>query len=194
MVTDEVQTGWARSGRMFASEYFKEAGAAPDIMTTAKSIAGGLPESAVVARAEIMDGVTPGTIGGTYCGNAVACAAALKVIEVMQRDDYPGKALKIAEKCMKRFNEWKEKYPVIGDVRGTGAMMGVEFVTDKESKAPNADLVNAIVNEAVQNGLLLESAGTYGNVIRFLCPLCVTDAQLEAGLEIYENALKKCMK
>jgi len=194
MITDEVQSGWARSGRMFASEYYKEAGCAPDIMATAKSIAGGLPLSAVTASAEIMDAVTPGTIGGTYCGNAVACAAALKVVEIMQRDDYPGKALKISEKCTKRFNEWKEKYDVIGDVRGVGSMMGIEFVTDRASKAPNADLVNAIVAEAVQNGLLLESAGTYGNVIRFLCPLVVTDAQLEAGLDIYEKAIQKCIK
>ncbi|MBK5246043.1 MAG: aspartate aminotransferase family protein [Peptostreptococcaceae bacterium] len=190
MIIDEVQTGWARSGRMFASQYLAEAGCAPDILTTAKSIAGGLPLSAVTTSAEIMDKVTPGTIGGTYCGNPVACAAALKVVEIMERDDYPGKALKISEKCMKRFNEWKEKYEVIGDVRGIGAMMGVEFVMDKKSKTPNAAIVNGIVAEAVKHGLLLESAGTYGNVIRFLCPLCVTDAQLEAGLEIYEAALK----
>jgi 4-aminobutyrate aminotransferase/(S)-3-amino-2-methylpropionate transaminase len=194
MITDEVQTGFGRSGRMFASEYYKEAGCAPDIMTTAKSIAGGLPISAVTTRTEIMDGVTPGTIGGTYCGNPVACASALKVIEIMEREDYPAKARKIADKCMKKFNEWKEKYEVVGDVRGLGAMMGVEFVMDKASKKPNADIVNAIVNEAVQQGLLLESAGTYGNVIRFLCPLCVTDEQLDVGLEIYEKALIKCMK
>lgn len=192
MICDEVQTGFARSGRMFASQYFKEAGCAPDIMTSAKSIAGGLPISAVTASAEIMDKVIPGTIGGTYCGNPVSCASALKVIEVMEKEDYPGKALKIAEKCMKRFNEWKDKYEVVGDVRGTGAMMGVEFVTDKKSKNPNAQLVTDIINEAVKSGLLLESAGTYGNVIRFLCPLCVTDAQLDAGLEIYEKAIIAC--
>jgi 4-aminobutyrate aminotransferase/(S)-3-amino-2-methylpropionate transaminase len=194
MITDEVQTGFGRSGRMFASQYYLEAGCAPDIMTSAKSIAGGLPLSAVTARTEVIDAVTPGTIGGTYCGNPVACAAALKVIEVMEKEDYAGKALKIADKCMKRFNEWKEKYEVIGDLRGLGAMMGVEFVVDKASKKPNADLVNAIVAEAVQQGLLLESAGTYGNVIRFLCPLCVTDAQLEAGLDIYEKAIETCLK
>ncbi len=194
MITDEVQTGFGRTGRMFASEYYKEAGCAPDIMTSAKSIAGGLPISAVTARTEIIDAVTPGTIGGTYCGNPISCASALKVIEVMEKEDYPAKARKIADKCMKKFNEWKEKYEVIGDVRGLGAMMGVEFVMDKASKKPNADIVNAIVNEAVQHGLLLESAGTFGNVIRFLCPLCVTDAQLEAGLEIYEKAIEKCMK
>lgn len=194
MITDEVQTGFARSGRMFASEYYKEVGCAPDIMTSAKSIAGGIPISAVTARTEIMDAVTPGTIGGTYCGNPIACASALKVIEVMERDNLPGRALQIADKCMKRFNAWKEKYDVIGDVRGVGSMMGIEFVTDKASKNINADIVNAIVNEAVTQGLLLESAGTFGNVIRFLCPLVVTDAQLDAGLDIFEKAIEKCVK
>lgn len=194
MIVDEVQSGWARTGRMFASQYLAEAGCAPDIMTTAKSIAGGLPLSAVTTSAKIMDKVTPGTIGGTYCGNPVACASALKLIEVMEREEYPKKALRISEKCMARFNEWKDKYPVVGDVRGLGSMMGVEFVKDRVTKEPDADIVNAIVAEAVQNGLLLESAGTYGNVIRFLCPLCVTDAQLEAGLDIYEKAIVTCMK
>jgi len=194
MIVDEVQSGWARTGRMFASQYLAEAGCAPDIMTTAKSIAGGLPLSAVTTSAEIMDKVTPGTIGGTYCGNPVACASALKLIEIMEREEYPKKALRISEKCMARFNEWKDKYNVVGDVRGLGSMMGVEFVKDRVTKEPDADIVNGIVAEAVQNGLLLESAGTYGNVIRFLCPLCVTDAQLEAGLDIYEKAIVKCMK
>lgn len=191
MVTDEVQSGWARSGRMFASEYFKEAGCAPDIMTTAKSIAGGMPLSAVTASAEIMDAVTPGTIGGTYCGNPVSCASALKVAEIMEREDYPAKARAIADKCMAKFNEWKDKYEVVGDARGMGSMMGVEFVTDKKSKTPNAELVAKIVNTAAQKGLLMEAAGTYNNVIRFLCPLCVTDAQIDAGLEIYEAAIKE---
>ena len=194
MVCDEVQSGWARSGRMFVSDYYKDAGCAPDIIATAKSIAGGLPLSAVMASAEIMDGVTGGTIGGTYCGNAVATAAGSKLIDIMLRDDYPAKARAIGEKCMAKFNEWKEKYEIIGDVRGIGAMIGVEFVKDKTSKTPNADLVTAIVLEACNNGLLLEAAGTYNNVIRFLCPLCVTDAQLDAGLAIYEAAINKCMK
>jgi 4-aminobutyrate aminotransferase/(S)-3-amino-2-methylpropionate transaminase len=193
LIADEVQTGFARTGRMFATEYWKEAGAAPDIITLAKSIAGGMPLSAVVARTEIMDGVTPGTIGGTYCGNAVSCAAALAVIEEMEKEDYPAKARKIAEKVMARWNEWKEKYEVVGDVRGLGCMAGIEFVTDKKSKTPNAKIVNDIVDYAIQKGLLLENAGTYGNVIRFLTPLCITDEQLEAGLQIYEEAIKACM-
>jgi 4-aminobutyrate aminotransferase/(S)-3-amino-2-methylpropionate transaminase len=190
MITDEVQTGFARSGRMFASEYYKEAGCAPDIMTFAKSVAGGLPLSGIVASKEIMDKVPAGTIGGTYNGNALACASALKVLEIMQRDDYPGRALKIADICMKRFGEWNDKYDVIGDVRGTGAMMGIEFIKD-EHKTPNAELVGKIVQTAVRKGLILESAGTHGNVIRFLCPLCVTEEQLAAGLDIFEESIKE---
>lgn len=171
MVTDEVQTGWSRSGSLFVSDYYKEAGCAPDIMTTAKSIAGGLPLSAVVAKKEIMDAVPTGTIGGTYCGNPLACASALKVMEVMEKEDYPGKAKKIGAIAMDKFNEWKEKYEVIGDVRGIGSMIGVEFVKDKATKEANAEIVGKIVNYAVKKGLMLEAAGTYGNVIRFLCPL-----------------------
>lgn len=189
MICDEVQCGWARSGKMFASQYFEEAGAAPDIMTTAKSIGAGLPLSAVTARAEVMDAVTGGTIGGTFGANALSAASALKVVEVMQRDDYPAKAMHIAEVGMKRFNEWKDKYEVVGDVRGLGAMMGVEFVKSKATKEPNAELVGKIVQTAMNNGLLLEAAGTYNNVIRFLCPLCVTDEQMEAGLKIFEDAI-----
>lgn len=189
MICDEVQCGWARSGKMFASQYFADAGAAPDIMTTAKSIGAGLPLSAVTARAEVMDAVTGGTIGGTFGANALSAASALKVAEVMQRDDYPAKAMHIAEVGMKRFNEWKDKYEVVGDVRGLGAMMGVEFVKSKATKEPNAELVGKIVQTAMNNGLLLEAAGTYNNVIRFLCPLCVTDEQLEAGLKIFEDAI-----
>lgn len=189
MICDEVQCGWARSGKMFASQYFAEAGAAPDIMTTAKSIGAGLPLSAVTARAEVMDAVTGGTIGGTFGANALSAASALKVAEVMQRDDYPAKAMHIAEVGMKSFNEWKDKYEVVGDVRGLGAMMGVEFVKSKATKEPNAELVGKIVQTAMNNGLLLEAAGTYNNVIRFLCPLCVTDEQMEAGLKIFEDAI-----
>lgn len=193
MITDEVQTGWSRSGSLFVSDYYKEAGCAPDIMTTAKSIAGGLPLSAVVAKKEIMDAVPTGTIGGTYCGNPLACASALKVMEVMEKEDYPGKAKKIGAIAMDKFNEWKEKYEVIGDVRGIGSMIGVEFVKDKATKEANAEIVGKIVNYAVKKGLMLEAAGTYGNVIRFLCPLCVTDEQLKKGLEIYEEAIVSCM-
>ena len=194
MVVDEVQTGFSRSGRLFASAYYEENGYAPDILTFAKSVAGGIPLSGVVASAEIMDGVTPGTIGGTYNGNALACASALAVLKKMQDEDYPAKARAIADTCMKRFGEWQEKYPIIGDVRGLGAMMGIEFIRAEdgaEAKTPDAAVVLKIVESAWNRGLLLESAGTFGNVIRFLCPLCVTDAQIEAGLAIFEEAIKE---
>ena len=148
-----------------------------------------MPLSAITARAEVMDAVTGGTIGGTFGANAMSAASALKVIEVMERDDYPAKARHIAEVGMGRFNEWKEKFECVGDVRGTGAMMGVEFVKDKATKEPNADLVGRIVQNAMNKGLLLEAAGTYNNVIRFLCPLCVTDEQLQCGLDIMESAI-----
>ena len=193
LVADEVQTGFCRTGKMFASEYWAEAGAAPDIMTSAKSIAAGLPLSAITAREEIMDAVLPGTIGGTFSGNPLACAAALKVIEIMQRDDFAGRSMEIGKKVMRRYGEWKEKYEVVGDVRGLGGMIGLEFVKDKASKEPNAAIVKAIVQEAAQHGLMVENAGIYGNVIRFLAPLVMTDEQLEAGLTILENAIKACM-
>ena len=192
LVADEVQTGFCRTGRMFASEYWKEAGIQPDIIATAKSIAGGVPLSAIIARDEIMDAPAPGTIGGTFGGNALACAAALKVIEVMERDNLAGRSLEIGEKVMSRYNTLKEKYECVGDVRGLGGMIGIEFVKDKESKEPDAALTSAIINECAANGLLVEGAGTYNNVIRFLAPLVMTDAQLEAGLAIFEAAVAKC--
>ncbi|MGI6722513.1 MAG: aspartate aminotransferase family protein [Anaerovoracaceae bacterium] len=194
MVCDEVQSGWGRTGKMFGSQYFADAGAAPDIMTTAKSIAGGMPLSAVTASAEIMDAVTPGTIGGTFCGSPMSCVAGLQVVDIMQKEDYPGKANAIADKCMKVWNGWKEKYECIGDCRGMGAMMGIEFVKDKKSKTPDPDLVANIIQTAVQKGLVMEAAGTYNNVIRFLCPLCATDAQIDAGLEILEASIKENIK
>ena len=149
--------------------------------------------SAITTRKEVMDGVPGGTIGGTYCGNAVSCAAALKVLEIMQRDDYPGKALKIGEKVTKAFNDMADKYGVIGNIRGMGSMLGIEFVKDLKTKEPNPELVGNMVSTAAKKGLLIESAGTYGNVIRFLCPLCVTDEQLDKGLEIFEETLKECV-
>ena len=192
LVADEVQTGFCRTGRMFASEYWKEAGIEPDIIATAKSIAGGVPLSAIIARDEIMDAPAPGTIGGTYGGNALACAAALKVIEVMERDNLAGRSLEIGEKVMSRYNALKEELECVGDVRGLGGMISIEFVKDKESKEPDAALASAIINECAQNGLLVEGAGTYNNVIRFLAPLVMTDEQLEAGLTIFENAVRNC--
>ncbi len=193
LIADEVQTGFARSGRMFVSNYWLEEGCAPDIITTAKSIAGGVPLSAITARAEIIDNITPGIIGGTYGGNPLACASALKVIEVIEKEKLCDRSLEIAEKCTARFNGWKEKYEVVGDVRGIGCMMGIEFVTDKVSKTPNPEIVGDIVAYAAQHGLIIENAGIHSNVIRFLSPLVVTDGQLEAGFKIFEEAILACL-
>lgn len=189
LVADEVQSGFCRTGRMFASEYWKEAGCEPDILATAKSIAAGLPLSAVVTREEIMEKVTPGIIGGTYCGNPLSCAAGLKTIEIMEREKLADRAQEIGKKVMSAYESWKEKYDVIGDARGLGAMIGLELVKDKKTKEPNPELVKEVVQTAAQNGLLIESAGIYGNVLRFLAPLVITDEQLQAGLDILEKAI-----
>ena len=194
LVADEVQSGFCRTGRMFASEYWQEAGVQPDIIATAKSIAAGVPLSAIIAREEIMEAPAKGTIGGTFCGNALACAAALKTIEIMERDHLADRSLEIGKKVTERYNEWKEKYPVVGDVRGLGGMIGLELVKDQKTKEPAPELTAALIQECAQNGLMIENAGTYGNVIRFLAPLVITDEQLEAGLDIMEKALVKCMK
>lgn len=189
LIADEVQTGFCRTGRMFASEYWRESGAAPDIVTCAKSIAGGLPLSAIIARDEIMEAVPAGVIGGTYCGNPLACAAALKVIEIMERDHLAERSAEIGRMAMNRFLAWKEAFPVVGDVRGLGGMLGLEFVTDPESREPNGNFVSNLVQEALQRGLLIENAGSAGHVVRFLAPLTMTDEQLTAGLDILEASI-----
>lgn len=189
LIADEVQSGFCRTGRMFASEYWAEAGVMPDIIATAKSIAAGVPLSAIIARDEIMEAPAPGTIGGTYGGNALACAASLKTIEIMERDDLAGRSLEIGKKVVDRYTEMMEKYDCIGDVRGLGGMVGIEFVKDKKTKEPDPELTGKIISECASNGLLVEGAGTYGNVIRFLAPLVITDKQLETGLDIFEKAI-----
>lgn len=191
LIADEVQCGNCRSGKYFASEYWKEAGAAPDIISTAKSMGGGVPISAITARAEIMDAVPAGTIGGTYCGNPLACASALKVLEIMKKEDYAGKAMEIGKKTMAAFNRMKETYEEVGDVRGLGAMIGIEFVKTKEGKEPYPEFVAKLIQIALQKGLMLENAGSAGNVIRFLAPLCITDEQLERGFAIFEESIKE---
>ncbi|MBQ8941187.1 MAG: aspartate aminotransferase family protein [Firmicutes bacterium] len=188
MIADEVQCGNCRSGRYYASEYWKEAGAAPDIITTAKSLGAGLPISAITASKEIMDSVPAGTIGGTYCGNPLSCASALKAMEIYKRDNYAKKAEDIGLKVRSFFEELMKDNEEIGDIRGIGSMLGIEFVKTKEGKEPASQLVSDIIANALQNGLLLENAGSHGNVIRFLSPLCISDEQLETGLEIFKKS------
>lgn len=192
-IADEVQSGFCRTGKMFAAEYWKEAGVCPDILAAAKSIAAGIPLSAVAAREEIMESVPAGTIGGTYCGNPLACAAALKTIEIMERDQLAERSLEIGEKVMARYQEWERNYPIVGDIRGLGGMVGIEFVKDKETKEPYPEFVEKLIKKCAQQGLMIENAGTYNNVIRFLAPLVMTDEQLEAGLTIMEEAVKTCL-
>ncbi|KZL89318.1 4-aminobutyrate--2-oxoglutarate transaminase [Clostridium magnum] len=191
LICDEVQSGFCRTGKMFASSYWEEFGVYADIVTSAKSIAAGLPLSAVTARAEIMNSAQIGGIGGTYSGNPLATTAALKVIEIMERDNFVEKACHIGELTRTRLNEMKEKYELIGDVRGRGAMLALELVKDRTTKEPAKEETNKIVEECFQNGLVTLSCGIRGNVIRFLMPLVTTDEQLLAGLDILERAIAK---
>jgi 4-aminobutyrate aminotransferase/(S)-3-amino-2-methylpropionate transaminase len=188
IIADEVQTGFCRSGRWFVSCYWDEWGSPPDIVAMAKSIAGGIPLGAVTAGASIFDKVSVGTIGGTFGGNALACAAALKLIEVMERDKLYLRAGEIAEKVREEIGTWREDCGAIGDLRGIGCMLGIEFVRDGK-KTPWPELVAETVREAALRGLIIESAGTYGNVIRFLSPLVISNAQLKRGLEILKEAV-----
>ncbi len=187
-IADEIQTSFGRTGKLFATEHWP---AAPDMWTTAKSIAGGMPISTVTGRSEIMDAAHVGGIGGTYSGNPVAAAAALKVIEIMARDDYPAKAQAHGEYFREKLNNLKDKHNIIGDVRGRGIMLAIELVKDRTTKAPAKDETNAVIKECWQKGLVLLSAGARGNVIRFLIPFVVTQEQLDTGLQILDEALEK---
>ncbi len=194
LIADEVQCGNCRTGKYFASEYWKEAGCAPDIITTAKSMGAGAPISAIIGRADVMDAAVAGTIGGTYCGNPLACAAANKVFDIYQAEDFAGKARHIGEMVTAGYKEMQKKYPVIGDIRGLGAMIGLEFVKDPETKEPATELTGKIIQNALKRGLLIEGAGTDLNVIRFLAPLVMTDEQTKKGLEILDESIKEALE
>lgn len=193
LIADEVQTGFGRSGKLFVSNYWQEKGFAPDIIATAKSIGAGLPLAAVISTAKIMDGIQPGIVGSTFGGNAMACAAALKVLDIIHDQDLCQKALRNGKIIKAGYLALQAKYPQIGDVRGIGSMVGIEFVHDPVSKQPYPELVQRLITHAVQNGLLIENAGLHDNVIRFLCPLVATPEQLHAGLTIFENSLKAAL-
>jgi len=194
LICDEVQSGYCRTGKMFAANYWEELGVYPDILTSAKSIAAGLPLSAVTARTEIIDSTQAGGIGGTYAGNPLATTAALKIIEIMERDNFAEKACHIGELTKTRLNEMKEKYEIIGDVRGRGAMVALELVKDRVTKEPAKEEANKIVDECFKNGLIVLNCGIRGNTIRFLMPLVTTDEQLLTGLDILEKAIAKYNK
>jgi len=186
MIADEVQTGFGRTGRMFAMEHH---GVEADLITVAKSIAAGLPLSGVIGKAEIMNAPHAGAIGGTYIGNPIALAAALAVLDVFAEEDLVGRANAIGDTIRGSMHQWQSRWPQIGDVRGLGAMLAIELVHDAVSKEPAADLTAAIIDAALERGLILLKAGLSGNCIRVLCPLTIEDAVLEEALAAWEDAL-----
>ena len=183
-VADEIQTGFCRTGDWFACDH---EGVVPDLVTTAKGIAGGLPLAAVTGRAEIMDSVKPGGLGGTYGGNPVACAAALGAMETMRELNLVGRARHIEELMLPRLRELQQRYPVIGDVRGRGAMLAVELV-EPGTTMPNAAAAAAVNAACHAEGVLTLTCGTFGNVFRFLPPLVIEDALLEEALVVLDKA------
>jgi 4-aminobutyrate aminotransferase/(S)-3-amino-2-methylpropionate transaminase len=187
LVVDEVQTGFARTGMFFAIEHYD---VEPDLITIAKSVAGGLPLSGVIGKAAIMDAPGRNAVGGTFIGNPVAQAAALAVLDVIDSEGLVERSNAIGETMRTRMQGWHSRFPEIGDVRGLGAMLAIELVHDRESKNPAPELVAAICEEALHNGLLLMSAGIYSNVVRVLVPLTIADGELDEALDVWERALE----
>jgi len=184
-VADEIQSGFCRTGQMFAVEHDQ---VAPELMIIAKSMGAGMPISGVVGRADIMDAPPPGTLGGTYSGNPVACAAALAVLDLYEKEDLAARSRDVGQAVIKRFVKLQEKYSLVGDVRGLGGMVAMELVKDRATKEPDSQAASDILATAHKRGLVLIKAGMYDNVLRVLVPLCVTDEQLQQGLDIFEDA------
>lgn len=186
-IADEVQSGFGRTGALFASEVY---GIEPDLIVTAKSISGGLPLAAVTGRADIMDAPGPGGLGGTFAGNPLACAAALAVLDLFEKEDLNARANELGALFQKRAREWQKTWPMIGEIRGLGAMQALELVQPHEKREPAADETKQVTQHCYEHGLITISAGSYGNVIRLLMPLVITDTQMEEGLDVLEGALK----
>jgi 4-aminobutyrate aminotransferase/(S)-3-amino-2-methylpropionate transaminase len=181
LIADEVQTGAGRTGTWLACEQW---GVAPDVITMAKSLGGGVPLSAVIGRAEIMDAPGPGGLGSTYAGSPVACAAALAVLDIFEEENLLARSRAVGERLMTGLRSLADRHPTIGEVRGLGAMVAIELFKGGDLDQPDAALTQAIVQEAAKRGLVLLSCGVYGNVIRILVPLVASDAELDEGLEI----------
>ncbi|CAG9168773.1 4-aminobutyrate--2-oxoglutarate transaminase [Cupriavidus respiraculi] len=184
LIADEVQTGFGRTGKLFAMEHY---GVAPDLTTMAKSLAGGMPLSAVCGRAEIMDAPAPGGLGGTYAGNPLAVASALAVLDVLEEEKLVARGAALGERLMDRLHGLRSRVPQMAEVRGLGAMVAVEF--QKADGSPDPEFTREVQNRALEKGLLLLSCGVYGNVIRFLFPLTIPDAVMDEGLDILEDVL-----
>ena len=189
-IADEIQTGFCRTGDWFACDH---EGVVPDLITTAKGIAGGLPLAAVTGRADIMDSVHAGGLGGTYGGNPVACAAALGAIATMKQENLPQRALDVGDLLLSRLQQLAEKFDAIGDVRGRGAMVAIELVEDRISKTPDAGLTSRLNAYCHSQGVVTLTAGTYGNVLRFLPPLSAGDDVLNEGLDVLAKAFAACI-
>jgi 4-aminobutyrate aminotransferase/(S)-3-amino-2-methylpropionate transaminase len=190
MIVDEVQTGFGRTGAMFAIEH---SGVEPDLITVAKSIAAGLPLSGVLGKAAIMDAPGESAVGGTYVGNPVAQAAALAVLDVFEEEDLVERAERIGETIRGRMTGWQDRHPQIGDVRGLGAMLALELVRDPETKEPAPELASQVAEECARRGLLILKAGVHSNCLRVLCPLVITDAELDEALDAWEEALARVL-
>jgi 4-aminobutyrate aminotransferase / (S)-3-amino-2-methylpropionate transaminase / 5-aminovalerate transaminase len=190
MVVDEVQTGFARTGKLFAIEHY---GVEPDLITIAKSIAMGLPLSGVIGKAEIMDAPPDSAIGGTYVGNPVAQAAALAVLDVIGEEDLCARASVLGDQLRERMLAWQQRFPQIGDVRGLGAMLAIELVEDPETNEPAPSLASAVAEETATRGLLLLKSGIYSNCIRVLTPLTLSDAELDEALAVWEASLEAAL-
>ncbi|MBG9445183.1 4-aminobutyrate--2-oxoglutarate transaminase [Cytobacillus firmus] len=188
-IADEVQTGFGRTGKMFAMEHYD---VVPDLMTMSKSIGAGLPVSAVTGRADIMDSPNIGEIGGTYGGSPLGCAAALEVIRTIEEEGLLERANEIGSLFTEKFSDFPLKYKQVGEVRSLGAMCAIEFVKDQETKEPNKEIVQEILSKAHNRGLIIMSAGLYGNIIRLLSPLVTTNEQLDEGFSILEEVIGEC--
>jgi 4-aminobutyrate aminotransferase / (S)-3-amino-2-methylpropionate transaminase / 5-aminovalerate transaminase len=186
-IADEVQSGFGRTGALFASERY---GIEPDILVTAKSIGGGLPLGAITGRAEIMDAPGPGGLGGTFAGNPVACEAALAVLDMFEQQDLNARAQSLGDHFQKRAREWQKRWPLIGEVRGLGAMQAVELVQSQDKREPASEETKQVTQYCYEHGVITISAGSYGNVIRLLMPLVITDAQMDEALDVLEGAFK----
>ena len=186
LVVDEVQTGYGRTAKMFAIEHYA---VEPDLITVAKSIAAGLPLSGVIGKAEIMDAPGESAVGGTFVGNPVAQAAAIAVLDVFEEEGLLERAERIGETIRARMLAWQQRFPRIGDVRGLGAMLAVEYVRDPATKEPAPELASHVAEEAARRGLLILKAGTYSNCNRVLCPLVISGQELEEALGAWEDAL-----
>lgn len=187
-VADEIQTGICRTGKTFAMEHFE---VVPDLMIISKSLAAGMPLSAVVGAKEVLDGSSPGELGGTFAGNSLACAAALTVFDIIKDENLNEKSEKLGQAIETKAREWQQEVSFIGDIRRLGAMVALEIVKDEETKAPDADKTTKIIKQANDHGLLLLSAGIKSNVVRFLAPLTISAEELEGGLAILEQAIKE---